>query len=112
MKKLLTILILVFSFSAYCVTPISKGQVAPHSGYIFTKVEEKKVRKIREQKLKLEDLVILKDKAIDLRDRRIVILEKRVKNNRLGFWGKVGYFGLGILATSASIYSASKLLRR
>jgi len=111
MKKLLILTLLLTSVNTIAVVPIKAGETAPVSGYIFTPTEEKAVRKIKEEKLKLEDLNILKDRKIVLQDGRIKVLQKRVENLRFGVWYKVGFFSLGITFSALGVWGASKLLK-
>ena len=107
--KYLIILGLIFSANSFAVTPISKGQKSPETGYIFDKDEEKQVRGINEKRLKLEDLSIKQEELNKVQSEQITVLEKEVENSKLTTTEKVLWFVGGILVTGLSINLANKL---
>lgn len=109
MKIILIMSLILVSLNISAVTPIKTGEIAPHSGFIFSKTEEKKVRKIRKENITLKDIVFKQDEAITSQSKHIRVLKRRIDKNRLGTWGKILYVAIGVIATGTSVYLAGKL---
>ena len=109
MKILLILTILLTSVNSYAVTPIKQGEVAPHSGYIFNKAEEKKARKSVKENITLKDLVIKKNQKIEIQSSRIKILNRRIDSLKTTTYGRYLYIGLGVLISGLAVMGASKL---
>jgi hypothetical protein len=106
--KYIILLTIFVSNIALGVTPIKKGEVSPHDGYIFTVEEEKALRTRDMQRIKLEELNTLKDQKIELQNEKIKILESHISTSS---YTKYGYFALGVLTTIGSLYVSSLILR-
>jgi len=110
--KYLAILGLLFSFTTYGVTPISKGQVSPVDGYVFSSDEEKSLRKINEQNIILSDLQVKMEERSVIQGQRIEEYSKYFKQqSEIGPWTKVGYFAAGAGATVALIYLGTAIVK-
>ena len=110
MKIVLTVLTFILMSQAVAVTPIKKGEVAPHDGFIFDQVEEKELRQRDQRRIKLEELNILKDEKIEIQAKRIDNLKSQVKDlEGLNRWGKYGWYALGFIAATASLYISSQI---
>lgn len=110
MKTLLAITLLITSLSAFSTTHIKKGEISPKTGYVITVEEEKNFRKINEDKKILEKLKFVHEEKIELQAKRIENLREFVKDSSpLSKYQKMGYYFLGVLATSTSVYLAGQL---
>lgn len=103
------LLALVISFNAYGITTLKKGDKAPEDGYLFNSQEEKSLRQIERDKVVLQDLNILKDQKIDILNQRIENYRDQKQNMT---WFKENsstmYFLMGFLASSLSVYLATR----
>jgi hypothetical protein len=91
---------------------LQKGDEAPYDGFLFNRSEEKYIRIIKEDNLKLTDLNILKDKKIEKLNSSINDLNEKLEKRDLSQLQKIIYFGLGVLATGTSVWLAGKLVQR
>jgi len=112
MKKIiLAISILVLCSTSFGVEHIKKGDESPYDGYVFTVKEERTLRANNERRLKLEDLRAVDEDIMKLQEKRILNYKKYVDEMKpINGWQKAGYFALGFLATSASLYVSSRIL--
>lgn len=112
MRNLIIIITsLLLSWSALAVDHVKPGDTVKKEGFVFDVQEEQKVRANNERRKLLEKLVIRLDDKIDLQDYQIDLYKEHVDSTRpLTKWQKVGYFFLGMAATSASLYVSSKIL--
>lgn len=111
MKKLLCILLLV-SFSAHGVLPVSKGDPAPGPGYYITPDEEKGFRKINEEKLTLQDLQVHQEQKGILQEERIKSYQQYVdQQKQLGPWQKTGYVAAGVIGTTLILFLATSVVK-
>ena len=108
--KILTIILISVLLSAptFAVTPLKKGQPAPETGYLFSKAEEKQLRKNNEQRKLLEKLSFKQSELIKNQHEQISILKSERKLSTLQ---KTVYFIGGVFATGMSVYLAGKLVR-
>lgn len=113
--KWISLILLIITLNSFSMTPVKKDDTVPYDGYLFNNEEEKKIRQINEEKIKLEDLNILKDKKIELQDLRINNYQNYVEDTKdlkpLGSWERVGWFFLGVLSTGVGFYTTSKIIK-
>jgi hypothetical protein len=109
---ILAITILLSSNIAFSAQVLDEGEKAPHKGVLFTMEEEKELRKTKEKVVKLEDLTVRQEDLIKIQDQRIDNYKRYAEENRpLTGWEKIMWFSLGVIATSASMYGAAKLIQ-
>jgi len=110
--RYLAILGLLFSFTTYGVTPISKGQVSPVDGYVFSSDEEKGLRKINEENITLKDLQVNYEKKGAIQDERIKSYQQYVdQQKQIGPWEKVGYVSAGVGGTVLLLFLAASVVK-
>ena len=108
MKILLISLLLMSSLNAAEV--VKKGDIVKNDGVLFSKAEEKELRKRDQQRIKLEDLNVLKDQKIDIQNKRIDNLKEHVTDlESLNRWGKYTWYLIGFVSATASLYIGSKI---
>jgi len=126
MKNLLIItMLLIFNGSFACdpVKFVEKGNPAPCSGYLFTPEKE---REIRLQLVELEfekQLVISKDRQIELHKQENKLITERYdlwrveakelssdlsKERNNNFWRNTLYFALGMIITTGVTYAVNQ----
>lgn len=108
------------------VTRIEKDQPAPYSGQLFTfkKAREVRLELLEKDKLKafnealklneLEYKQIIKNDAEQmeiLKEHNLKLYKLAKDNEEVSAFKKTLYFGLGVLATSLSIYGAGQLVK-
>lgn len=110
MKKLSLLVLLAFSTQvlAQDAVPLKKGEYAPFSGVLFTNEKANELR-LTDLKLQESQEVIklldersrLQEQRLELRDKQIDSLSKRVvENSDSAFLTKLGMFILGALVTT------------
>lgn len=110
--KYLVVLGLLFSFTAYGVTPVKKGDIAQSDGYLFSSDEEKKLRQINEENITLKDLQAHQEQKVQILDERVKNYAQYVEEQKkLGAWEKTAYVGLGIVGTVGALYLSSVILK-
>ena len=96
-------------------TYIEKDQKAPYAGVLFSNDDALKLRSAIIDKEAAEKVVQLQDLNINLYKSQLDIYkeytEKLEKQNQRQEYEKYVWFGIGILATSLSVYLATKALR-
>jgi len=107
LTAILTVLMLTPTFSA---ETIDKGDSAPYKGVIFTVKEEKALQKMKLKNLGLVEINSLHKQKSVIQSQRIDLLRKQLKSNQ-SVWQKIGYFTIGVLATSAALYGGSQLAK-
>ena len=110
MKKLSVLVLITFSLQAFAqdAIPLKKGEYAPFSGVLFTNEKANELR-LTDLKLQESQEVIslltekgkLQEQRLELRDKQIDALSKRVVDNGdSAFLTKLGMFILGALVTT------------
>lgn len=111
MKPFLTlILALLMLTPTFAAKTIEKGSPAPYKGVIFTVEEEKKLQSMKLKNLGLVELNTLHKQKSVIQSQRINNLRSQLKS-RQSVWQKIGYFTLGVLATSAALYGGAQLAK-
>lgn len=87
---------------------LQKGDIAPNKGVLFTMVEEKALRKTDMELIRIKELNALQLEKLMLQSKRINNLRSYVESKQ-SVWSKVGFFTLGVLATSAALYGGVQL---
>ena len=112
MTKLLVLVCLLFSFNSFGAEYLKKGEPAPHNGVLFTDTEEEKLRANNEKLKSLEQLTIVYERKDKLNEERIKNYKEYIQDTKqLNTYGKIGYFFLGFLASSATLYVSSKIVK-
>jgi len=110
-KSILTLILAgLMIMPAFGAKVLEKGDSAPYKGVLFTMEGEKKLRKLKLEHLQIKELNALQLEKIMLQSKRIDLLRDHVESNQ-SIWAKIGYFSLGILATSAALYGGVQLSR-
>jgi len=113
------ILLFVFTFNVFAQNTVllNKGESAPFDGVLSDSDQMKIYRQSNEEKKLLQDKVLtLKDLNATIQERSDVYKAEgdyyrsqlRTQEFR-GFWANVGYFALGVLATSLAIKASENV---
>jgi len=124
-KSILCILLVCSNALAEDVVHLTKGAVAPYTGYLFPDDQaqdmKNKLQAYYDLNLQLESY----KRSVELYSKNEVIYQKQldllsVQNDKLvnttqqslsmSNYEKFGYFALGILATGLAVYSAKKII--
>jgi hypothetical protein len=113
------ILIFVISFNCFTQTAVvlTKGDTAPFDGVLS---DDKQMRVYRQAN---EENILLEEKVLKLQDLNATIQERSDiyksegnyyrselrKSEVTSFWGKVGFFALGVLATGLAVKAADSV---
>ena len=89
---------------------LQKGDTAPYKGILFDMKEEKKIRQIKMEHIQIKELNALQLEKLMLQSKRIDNLRNYVESNK-SIWSKIGFFTLGVLATSAALYGGVQLTK-
>ncbi|HLD91086.1 MAG TPA: hypothetical protein VI911_08755 [Patescibacteria group bacterium] len=117
MKKIITtfVLLSLLTTNILAMTPVKKDDKVPYDGYLFTSEEESKLRQTNEEKIKLEDLNVLKDRKIEIQELRLDGYKKYVDETKdlapMGTWERIGWFFLGVGVTGVGFYTTSKIIK-
>jgi len=119
MKFILILMIAMSPAYAIEVTPIKKGQPATKDGFVVSKDDMQKLRKLNEKKkllerenLNLKDLNVINEKRVNVYEERYNASEKeltreKTKSNLKG----IGGFVLGVVVTGFIGYAAVRASR-
>ena len=89
---------------------LQKGDSAPYKGILFDMEEERGLRKVKMEHIQIKELNALQLEKLMLQSKRIKNLRSHIESNK-SVWSKIGFFTLGILATSAALYGGVQLSR-
>jgi len=87
---------------------LQKGDIAQYKGVLFTMEEEKSLRKDNMELIRIKELNTLQLEKLMIQSKRINNLRSYVESNK-SVWAKIGWFSLGVLATSAALYGGVQL---
>lgn len=108
-KSILSLVLVFFLISpTFGAKVLQKGDIAQNKGVLFTMEEEKKLRKTDMELFRIKELNALQLEKIMIQSKRIKNLRGYVESNQ-SIWAKVGWFSLGVLATSAALYGGVQL---
>lgn len=118
-KMLLFLLIPSLLLADDSVKYLNKDDKAPFDGYLFSREAERQLRltdlELKQSKdiIKLyEQKSTIQEKQIELRDKELDVLSKRVIEQKDdSFFGKIGFFVLGVAATSAIAFGITRISR-
>lgn len=128
MKNLLISLMILLTSNCFAqdATHLNKNDPAPYEGIIFTipRSQELRVMEIEHKEYKLlndslqrsqaqyEDILKLDTDKVNIVSQQNDNLAKSLEASRTSSeWTKILWFGLGVFATSAAIYGASKFTK-
>ena len=102
--------IFFISFNLIAVTPIKKGDVAKSDGFIFTKKEERELRKRDMERIQLKDLRVAHNDMLDIQKRQLKMYKNHFDASYTTPFEKTLWFIGGMLTTGLMFYGTSKIL--
>lgn len=110
-KSILSLVLILFTLvPTFGAKVLEKGAEAPYKGVLFSMEEEKKLRKTNMELIRIKELNALQKEKMMIQSKRIINLREYVESNK-SIWTKIGYFSLGVIATSAALYGGVQLSR-